>query len=139
MHFEVRASPLSSIVCSLVVLSNLRSLTVFFPCDDDLSDPPEQPIHSNIDNLKIFTEDSDNALGILDYEMGNLFDALVLPRLHTLSIASLEAWETNQEVPGWWAIQLPSLMSRSSALLKSFSLTNVWIPVGNLISLLQQL
>lgn len=70
--------------------------------------------------------------------MSKLLEALVLPKLHSLSIV-IKYHKTKQGGLHWISVELPSLLSRSSALITSFCLDGPWVASSDLIALLRSM
>ena len=69
--------------------------------------------------------------------MTKLLQMLILLMLQSLSIVSeTSGYKTNQGNISWASKELPSLISRSSATITSLHLDSVWVPTGDLITLL---
>ena len=139
VHFEMRFSLLSEIARSLLKLPNLLTLTVKYPRTSRVKTTAgdrvvERLVNSNITALEIVVRDEST-----EENMASLFDMLVLPKLQSLSIVSTCDYKTNQEDTYWSAHQLPALISRSSALITSFKLDDIWMPPGDLIALLRSM
>lgn len=116
---------------SLQKLTNLSSLSVDYLRRPEADD--EKVIsHSNLKALEIFL-----AINEDEEEMQSLFESLTLPQLRSLCIEVENQYLTSQNSLTWMSTELPSLISRSSALITYLSLKNVWMGTSDLISLLR--
>lgn len=131
----VGRSSASQIVQSLAKMPKLSKLLVL-SCDDEFDDEDEYDhrlVQSHLDSLTIIIRRPLDELAI-----AALLDALILPKLQSLSIISERGHITNQD-ECWASNQLPSSILRSSPPLTSFKLEKTWMPSNDLIALLQNM
>ena len=134
VQLTITESFLSQILQSIAQMPNLLSLRVLTAKADNRAQFM-LPVQSNLVCLTIGVN---NATA----EKGSrlLLDRLTLPRLHLLCFTGTSShsdFKTNQDEHRWSSIQLPSLISRSSARITSVILCKIWMPTSDLISLLQ--
>ena len=135
MNLNVRESRVLWIAESLWKMPNLSSLDVTYLhhcCTDDGT--VKAVACSNLKSLKIIITDAED-----ETEMRILFQSLTLPQLQSLYIQAQNDYLTSQYDQTWLLLDLPSLISRSSILITSFSLNRIWMNTSDLISLLQLL
>lgn len=144
IHLHIVYSRSTEILRILAESPDLRTLKIgHYPIRVDGSDvrKHEQFLHPSLVLLDIALEDTNDAMN-----MTKLLNLLDLPNLRSLSIASTskdQSWQSksvDQEIQSrsHWSKQLPSFLSRSSAI-TTFTLRSIWVSTNDLIALLQRM
>ena len=137
VDLEIDGSHPSHIIQSLRHFRSLRSLQVTYPCYRQDPNPVQQQVRSDLRSLTLLLRQADHKL---ELQMATFLDMLIVPKLDSLSIISNDpTYITNQGGISWSSRQLPSLISRSSASITSFSLDRAWVPTNDLLALLNSM